>query len=508
MSQDVIPRIDVSDTTLFGNDAAEDESQQIFESYFLSRPEIDQFTDVSHRLRILRAYRGEGKSAILRMAFHVIKEKDYIAVRTTGASLAPDVTGSDPSAWTKGWKQAMFSHLASEIGAQIGMAWSDDAMSLVDEAERNGFRARSFTSGVLDRINGLKMPERRVLGTPNAERLLQRWQRGRPKVWLFVDDVDENFANTPEFRAKVAAFFSASRQVMTLVPDIRIRTGVRPNVWRIIRSDAESLSKVDQYAIDIGWDESLLRGVLAKRVEGYLLRTGQDAVLSRFDGMKPAIRDERLVAMAFDEPMEWGFDKEQMKPKYRPPHVVMATLSSHLPRWMIEIAKLAAAHATTSRSVTNAKISKTDIVDVLEGFGRSRIDDLAAEYTSECAQVREIISAFADGAEDYSTAELHTAITNRIMQGTPVTLANCGRVTRPTQIAAFLYEIGFLTAREEGEDGHYVHYTFAQEPDLLHSRTNLDRGMSWEIHPVFRQSLGLRTASGAKIDTRKRYGVR
>ena len=160
---------------------------------------------------------------------------------------------------------------------------------------------------------------------------------------------------------------------------------------------------------------------------------------------------------------------------------------------MIELAKLAARNAHGNRGV----IEKSDIIDTLTGFGRTRIDDLAAEYASECPQIREIISGFADGAEDYSTAELHTTIQNRVMQGVPVTLASVGAVTRPTQIAAFLYEIGFLTARKETDQG-YEHFTFSDRPDLLHNRTNLDQGMSWEIHPVFRQALGLRTATGEK----------
>jgi hypothetical protein len=33
---------------------------------------------------------------------------------------------------------------------------------------------------------------------------------------------------------------------------------------------------------------------------------------------------------------------------------------------------------------------------------------------------------------------------------------------------------------------------YSDNPTLLHSRTNLDDGAKWEIHPVFREHLNLR----------------
>jgi hypothetical protein len=168
---------------------------------------------------------------------------------------------------------------------------------------------------------------------------------------------------------------------------------------------------------------------------------------------------------------------------------------------MIELAKLAGQRAKSHGGL----IARADIASVLDAFGRKRIEDLSAEFKSQCPQVQEIINAFANEREDYSTAELHAAITNRVLQGVPVALAGKGRVTQPSAIAAFLYEIGFLTARESLPDGHYKHYMFAEEPTLLHTRTNVDRGMSWEIHPVFRQALGLRTETGEKTKSGRRY---
>lgn len=492
----------LTDKTLFGNDAAEDEKDEsVFQSYFVQRNEIASFLDETSSLRVLRAYRGEGKSAIIRNALHRLKAAEVINVKTTGPSLSPDITSTDSAAWTKGWKRQILGLLASEIGSRIGMAWSDDAMSLVEEAEQNGYKSRSFLSSVLDRLKISQLPEKKSIGATNHEKLVQRWMKDGSNLWLFVDDVDENFINTMEDRTKVASFFNACRQLINLIPELRIRTGIRPNVWKIIRADAESLGKVDQYIIDIRWDIAQLRDLLARRVEAYLRRMKQDAVLKSFEGIGGSYRAEQLIALLFDAEMDWGYNTTRNVAKHRQPHVVLSTLSRNRPRWMIELVKLAASRAANEKSPL---IYLKHIVEVLDGFGRTRIDDLSAEYRSECAQVRDLVNAFADGAEDYSTADLHTLITNKILNHLDIYFVSTGRPQRPMQVAAFLYEIGFLTAREEVSEKEYKHYTFAEKPDLLHTRTNVDQGMTWEIHPVFRQALGMRTPTGQKKDNRKK----
>ena len=354
MNESPLPKIDLSDPTLFGNDAAEDETQEVLDSYFVDRDEITDFLDPSHLLRILRAYRGEGKSAILRKAHARLQDQDCISIRTTGASLSPDVSGRDPGLWTKAWKGAIFQQIAVEVGSTIGMAWSDDAMALVEESEKNGFRSRSVVSSILDRFNVNGIPQRKPMGTPDPEKTIQRWTKGKCPIWLFVDDIDENFQNTAEFRCKVASFFTASRQIVNNVPDIRVRTGIRPNIWSIIRADAESLSKVEQYSVDVRWDIPLMRSILAKRIEGYIERTGQQKTIEAYSLQPKHVREERLVALAFEPQMEWGYDQDKGQAILRPPHVVMSTLSRKRPRWMIELAK-AASRTVSGRHQTNSE---------------------------------------------------------------------------------------------------------------------------------------------------------
>jgi hypothetical protein len=60
--------IDLVAPDLSGNDAAEDEEEEVFQAYAVDRTETSNFADATRRLCIARAYKGEGKSALLRMA--------------------------------------------------------------------------------------------------------------------------------------------------------------------------------------------------------------------------------------------------------------------------------------------------------------------------------------------------------------------------------------------------------------------------------------------------------
>lgn len=484
--------IDLDDETLFGNDAAEDEAVDVFNAYFMPRTEVSDFMDGSTQFRFLRAYRGEGKSAIIRHVSHENSEVGIWGAKVTGSAISPNISSSDPNVWNREWQRSILNAVSSEIGRNIGFAWSDDGMTLVEEAERSGFKQRSFVSSILSRLKINGIPDMKQPSSSAHVPRIQRYLDGKDPIWLFVDDIDEDFQNTDQFRQRVSAFFSACRQLVNSIPQLVIRTSIRPNVWRILRAHSESLSKVDQYALDLKWSEGAIRGIVAKRVEGYLNRNNRSDLIARFENQRGRVREESLCELAFENPMNWGFNRQTQKPKHRHPSTVLSTLSRQRPRWLIELCRL----SSRKRRNKNAVVNISDITGVLNEFGRERVEDLAAEYRSECPQVQEIINAFADTSEDFATDQLIGTIRDRVLNGVTVKLASVGKVTKPMQVAAFLYEIGFLTAREDHEDGRYSHYSFAEQPELLHSRTNVDRGLSWEIHPVFRQTLRVRNASG------------
>lgn len=478
-------KVNYTDKTLFGNDAAEEEQENIFLSYVVEPEIATEFLEYENKIQVVRAYKGEGKSALLRLVKNKLEQiESNLVISNTAVSLSPSLDTFDSDEWTRKWKEKLLNLIANEIGSRIGLAFSDDAISLVEEAEENGFKSRSFVSAIIDRLKAKNIPIEKInSGVKNSEALLKRWLKNGADTWLIIDDIDQNFQNIEKNRIKVASFFTACRQVVQAIPEIHFRLSVRPNVWKIIKREYEALSHVEQYIHDLQWSLDDIETLIAKRVEGYLIRhnTWEDA--KKLLSKKPDRQCEQLLSLIFEEPMPWGLERT------RPAKIILYTLSRHRPRWLVELCKVSSKEAKKNN---HDRIYFNDIDNVLEDFGKRRIDDTIAEFKSQCPEIEELLSAFANQGERYSTADLLTTITNRILQGTNLKIEGILGTPSNKEVAHFLYNIGFLTARRDNPDGSYDHISFDMEPTLLKSRTNIDQGVSWEIHPVFRQALRLK----------------
>ena len=475
------------DPTLFGSEAADLEDESLFFSYAMQRPEVVEFLDERHPVRIVSAYKGEGKSALLRLAEQKLNDRPSrpLVIRVTGSSIAPAPSSLNEDEWIKAWKQSILSLLAREIGATIRFAWTDDATGLVEEAEREGFRQRSIVGYVLDRIKHKDNPITQV--TPslaNAERTLNRWLTSKDKVWLLIDDIDHNYANTDHYRVKLASFLAAVKDLMVKTPEIRVRFTIRPNVWQILRRTYEGVSHFRVSVLPLTWTLADCELMVSRRAESYLQRSGEWSRIGRTLPLDVK-RVEALNKLLFETPMPWGKDT------WRPATIVLYTLSRHRPRWLIELIK-ESAKRTHKRG--GSKINWDDIKDVLASFSKNRYDDTIVEFKSHCAELPELLTAFASQRERYATDELMKLLRDNVLQQVHPRISGYTYPHQPREVAQFLFEIGFLSARLDRADGSYEHATYAEQPDLLDSRLNLDQGYSWEIHPVFRQTLKLRSS--------------
>lgn len=314
------------------------------------------------------------------------------------------------------------------------------------------------------------------------------------QIWLVVDDLDENFRDVESDCLKVMSALVAMRQLCNEVKEIRFRASVRPSTWAIIKRKYEALSKVEPYVVDLQWSREQLEQMLGARVRSYLSRNNGPAVAS---GCIPTMTAQELVAVAFDDPMPWGkkeIDKgligdEDRADKKRAPAVIISTLARYRPRWMIELCKLAAESASRR---SNEKIGLDDLTVKLEDFGKTRIDDLIAEFRAQCDKIELMIQSFKGKPERFRTDELVRHVKNNL-GGRDVRIAGISGRPTDAEMIRFLFQIGFLTARRELATGEYRHYSFFDEPTLLSDGTN-DLGASWEIPSCFRQALQLKNA--------------
>jgi hypothetical protein len=483
-----MPNFDLSDEELFGNEAAEDEDEDVFVSHLFLRNDLSSFLKATNPIKTAVAYKGQGKSSLLRSLETSSRDKeDEFVIRTTGGAISPEVSGHDAAKWAKAWKRELYKLIAVKFGAEIGFAWNDDSIGLVEEAEKEGFRKRSIFSAIFDRMSakatisggGSAELARTRIPTTNHEQVLQRYLRGGvDKIWLVVDDIDRNFKGTKSEKAKIVGFFDAVRDMRNSIPQLRVRTSIRPNVFASVKLDFESISHVRQYMVYVSWSEDQIRGMLAKRIEGYLQRTGQSSQISPV-GTKGV--DLELIAQLFESPVPWGLSK-------RPIHVALYTLSAGRPRWLVELCKRAARRAFERNA---QKIRLDDVRAVMDNFGIARKEDLIAEFGAQCPQLSDMFDAFHGKQEIYTTSELYDLIEREVLSKFTPNISGLSGRPRAEDIASYLFEVGLFHARRAlGED--YEHVAFHDWSNAFKSTLGMDEGVRWEIHPAFRTVLGLR----------------
>ena len=504
-------RIDLSDVTLFGNDAAEEEDVAVFNSYAILPEGVERFFDDKAKMVFVRAYKGDGKSALIRMKSQALRTAvggQGIVVAAEGSDVSPHIASEDFASWVRAWKKSITNAIAVEVGKKIGFAWHDDDMSLVEAAEQAGARPRSPVGAILDRIPFDKLhlgPAQleglgiKRTGADTAPEALKRWANNRPPLWVFLDDIDRNFSGSKQDLVRIGSFFDAVRELSRAIPELRIRGAIRPNVWTLLRLEYESMSHSDQYMLDLAWSVEMAARMLAARVKGYLTRTEQHAKLNEISNSfsRTTRIDRELIRLAFDDPISWG--KEQ-----RPPIVPLFTLSKHRPRWLVELSKVAAKVATARGK---PRIGRDEILTDYTAFSQRRMHDTIAEFRSYCPEVGEILSAFHRAKEEMATDELMTVIDRNVLSHLSPRLPEApGGRAKPRDVAAFLFQIGFFYGRRDLPEGGYQHVTFSEQPTLFASRVNPDQGLRWEIHPVFRQALEIRDSRGFETHSGRERG--
>jgi len=477
----------------FGNEAGDDVEPQELTTYFV---EQDLFTDMlnpEEKLAISVAKKGVGKSALIQWIGYKVSEEnsDALVVKCRGS----DITRAQfnlhaklesPNDHIRDWMIRVCAIANRRIASELDVALTDDSMTLVETAELEGFKQRNLVSSLTVRLTKLfdKMTPKPNKASNEVELLKRAKSR---QLWILVDDLDATFQNTPAECLSISTFFSACRYLTKDVKGVSIRVTMRSNVWSIIRRYDESLDKLEQYVHEITWAESDFRRLLYRRIKSQLDELAAPYPVIEKNGSVEQ-QERKFIELIFVPTVDWA---EKQIPIYR----LIYTLSYHRPRWAIQLCKLMQKEAMLS---SDTLLTKGHVDAVWGAYGLKRIADLVAEHKHQCKQIEELINGFR-GAERLMTRDqlivwIRNHITNHL---TPY--FNGVAATSPVEVAHFLYQIGFILARSDEVD-NYEHYSFEIMPDFLSSRTNDDFGMSWEIHPCYREALDIAKLNKAKKD--------
>ena len=489
--------IQLDDKSLFGNDAGEDEDEPVLISYFVDQPAFADFLNSAERLRIASGRKGTGKSALLVRFAHALgtmpAEHKPIVLNLVPSNLValkePPQT-DDHTLLENYWKQVICGAINMELAKDIGFAWTDNQMALVETAEVAGFKGRNLVSALLSRLVGkvslggvLELaPTPRPAG--DQRQLLSRIDREsglRRPVWFLLDDIDAVYQNSPAQQAFISAFFSASRNLINGTTGIGIRATVRTDVWTSL-TGAEDMDKVEQYRTEIVWSASQQKTMLAKRVLAYLKRTDPDSEIARNWNVND--HANALIECVFAARMKFGSATA-------PADHVVRVLAGGRPRWIAQLCRMAGANAARERQ---DRITMRHINAEMGEFSRNRLSDLYKEHDHQFADLHRLVESFSGGQRRYTTAELTQRITERYIERSDdrnIPPVDGVPYRDGLQIARFLFKCGFINGNNKAKATLAVpeFVTYDARPGLLEVDTNLDDGMTWELQPAYRNIL-------------------
>jgi len=496
-----IQLIKLNDRDLFGNSAGEDEDPKILDSYYLHLSKFDDFLDLENPLCIASARKGMGKSALLSRFAHSLKQKinkegmKALVIKTTGPKLLGlgDFSNKDHIYMENYWKQIICKRINLEIGSQIGLALSNNQITLVEAAEIEGIKGKNLIGSLISRMIGkIKFSPIEIdirQETPqNWQALLENYQKEneRSNVWLLIDDIDAKYVDSDEYKNLVSSFFSAIRSLAVEISSINIRATVRTDVWNNLRH-FEDLDKCSDYLLPISWNTEQLRQMLVKRIHAYVIRKHPHSKEAQYDLEKDS---SKILSLVFTETMPWGRKRVS-------PEIVILKYSNYRPRWMGQLCKMAGKKAYDKKE---PRISKREIDRIMRDFGKDRVDDLIKEHGYQFDDLITLINSFRGGQRGYTYKQLLEFLEDKYISyigASNIPPIDSHPYNSPDQLGAFLHKIDFYggalipsSTEDSGEEFSKLEFMrFQDDPSLFQTVENKRGKIYWSIDPSYRTYL-------------------
>lgn len=480
--------IDLKDKDLFGNDAGEDESIEVLNSYYINNSDFEDFFDRSVRLNVVSARKGMGKSAMIsRMAYKLGEDGDALVIRVTGNSLLGlgNFQDQDQAYLENYWKQIICKKIILEIGNSIGFALSSDEISMVEISELEGMKSKNIIGGLISRVKG-KIPfvntELKQSFPENLQSLLQNYQdtHQNSSVWILIDDIDAKYKDTEEYQARVGSFFSAIRSLAFDMDNLNVRASVRSDVWANLRH-LEDLDKWEQYIVEIFWTKKQLRDMLANRILAYIQRKHPESKESQ---LKISRDYNQIFGLVFNTPIRWRDDDNASI------FDAVYSFSNKRPRWMGQLCRMAAIQ-TKKNSPYNKRIDLEYINQILDKYGQNRKNDLIKEHQHQFSELDKLIDSFRANNKTYTCSMLAEMFDKDFIRGRSVdsiSEIDGKEYASLNDLGEFSYKIGLISKiHENGKN--FTH--FSDDPDLFRSNENIDEKITWSVHIAYREFLNI-----------------
>ena len=454
--------------SLFGHEAAEDETPERLRQYYFKTAVYDQVV-ADLPLRILVGHKGIGKSALFQVAMNEDREAGRLAILIKPDDVAE--LGVDTTHFLKtirNWKEGLLHIIASKVLTSLGAAGTDFTARLA-----------GFSGAVVDFLKDSFKSYVPIDLAPAQKMIVGQFVK-TGSITVYVDDLDRGWEGRREDVVRISTLLNAVRDIVSENPGLRFRLSLRSDVYYLVRTSDESTDKIEGSVLWQSWTNHEIFVLLIKRIETFFGRAiDEQALLST---RQPAL------ARYLDTVMESRFTGSGLW-ENAPMHRVLMSLIRKRPRDLVKLCSLAGRNARESGSTL---IRTDNLRSVFTEYSLGRVQDTINEFRSELPDIERLILNMKPSRKErtgkegyvYSTDALLKKIDN-VMQSGKFTFRN-GKPAGRKDLAAFMYKVNFLTARRERPEG--IVRTYFEENRYL-SNDFADFGFAWEVHPAYRWAL-------------------
>ena len=263
---------------------------------------------------------------------------------------------------------------------------------------------------------------------------------------------------------------------------IKIRLGLRSDVYFLVRTSDESTDKIQNHIVWLDWSNHEILCVAAKRIATFFNEEADEQKLL-------AMRQINIGKEYFARIMDDRYSVGNGHWSNRPIHNILLSLCRRRPRDLVKLLSAAAREAHRNR---RTKISSSDLQSVFENYSEERLQDISNEYKSEMPSVRSLLLSLRPTKRQQKTSANYLYTHDQLIKKLNDIRSNTGlnftdrRPVTARNLLHFLYKIEFITARSDSEKGIQRRY-FDQKRFLADDYA--DFGYSWEIHPAYRWAL-------------------
>lgn len=489
------------DTLTFGAPAAERDIIAGLAEYFVELESWHRL--IARQKTIVVGNRGAGKSALFKVLGERAKKSGALVIELNPENysyemLCSVLKGEAEGSWAKhgafaaAWKYLIYVTMMKGL-TDAGPRFKSGSSAKIYEYLRDNIKGAqnnplALLISYLKRIEGIKIGSHEA--TLKTQQLTSLYRlaeiqdllpallemTARRRVLVLVDELDKGWDGSEDAKAFVSGLFQASVSLNEHSPNLTVYVSLRQELYDSIPALYEDAQKYHDVIETIRWDEPTLLAVVANRI-----RYSVPALANASDA--------ECWSAVFAETLEY---RKARSFNY------MVDRTLYRPREMIQLCTdaLEAGRDQGTFPIDYGVLSRAELI-----YSGSREQDIAAEYRFQFPGLQSVFEVFRGRAYTFERNELED-ICMAICSGELRTDKVCTWVTDqdPDFLIDVLWRIGFLRAYAVGglralrrSGSSYV------GPHQV-STLNLQTVSRFQVHPMFRASLGMKELKREAVD--------